>query len=137
MSDLALDTSAAVPYLLRSHTAHDAVRQHVGHRQPTLTGHSLVETYSVLSRLPGDARVDPADAVRLIDANFGEPALIESDTARRLPALLATRGIAGGAVYDALVALAASRAQLPLMTRDRRAAATYAVLAAEIELVTG
>lgn len=136
MTDVALDASAAVPYLLRSHTAHDAVRRHVGGRRPTLTGHSLAETYSVLTRLPGDARVAPDDAARLIDANFGEPALLEADSARRLPTLLAPRGIAGGAVYDALVALAAAGAQLPLMTRDRRAAATYAVLAAEVELVT-
>ncbi len=136
MSDLALDTSAAVPYLLRSHTAHRAVRHQVGGRRPVLTGHSLAETYSVLTRLPGDARVEPNDAARLIDANFGEPVPVEPDSASRLPAVLAPRGVAGGAVYDALVALAAAQSHLPLMTRDRRAAATYAVLDARVELVT-
>lgn len=136
MSDLALDTSAAVPYLLRSHTAHAAVRAKVGRRRPMLTGHSLAETYSVLTRLPGDARVAPDDAARLISANFGEPALLDVDVASDLPGVLAPRGIAGGAVYDAMVALAAAGAQVPLMTRDRRAAATYAILAAQIELVT-
>lgn len=136
MSDLALDTSAAVPYLLRSHTAHAAVRAQVGRRRPMLTGHSLAETYSVLTRLPGDARVAPDDAARLISANFGEPALLDVDVASDLPGVLAPRGIAGGAVYDAMVALAAAGAQVPLMTRDRRAAATYAILAAQIELVT-
>jgi hypothetical protein len=35
--------------------------------------HTLAETYSVLTRLPGDARVHPADAVVLIDENFAEP----------------------------------------------------------------
>lgn len=37
-----------------------------------LCGHALTETCSVLTRLPGDARVHPADAVVLIDENFAE-----------------------------------------------------------------
>jgi hypothetical protein len=45
-----------------------------------------------------------------------------------LPAELATRGITGGAVYDALVGLAARDARLRLVTRDRRAATTYSAL---------
>lgn len=137
MNDLALDTSAAVPYLLRSHAAHGAARGHVGGRRPTLTGHSLAETYSVLTRLPGDARLAPLDAVILIEANFGEAALLDPETAASIPSVLAPIGVAGGAVYDALVALAARRAGLPLATRDRRAAATYATLRVQVELVAG
>jgi predicted nucleic acid-binding protein len=114
MTDLALDTSVAVPYLLRAHVAHATARSHVGRRRATLTGQSLAETYSVLTRLPGDARVTPHDAI---------------------PSLLAPIGIAGGAVYDALVGLAAREAGLPLATRDRRAAATYAAIRVQVELV--
>ncbi|WP_250279564.1 PIN domain-containing protein [Frankia sp. Cppng1_Ct_nod] len=135
MTDLALDTSVAVAYLLRSHVAHPAVRDHVGTRVPTLTGHSLAETYSVLTRLPGDARVTPADAVTLIEANFGKPALLDPGTAASIPSVLASVGVAGGAVYDALVALAARASNLPLATRDQRAASTYAILHVQIELV--
>lgn len=134
-SEIALDTSVAVPYLLRSHIAHDAARSHVGPRRPTLTGQSLAETYSVLTRLPGDARVAPLDAVALIEANFGEAALLEPETAASIPSVLAPIGVAGGAVYDALVGLAARQAGLPLATRDRRAASTYAALRVQIELV--
>jgi predicted nucleic acid-binding protein len=136
VTDLALDTSVAVPYLLRSHVAHRAARDHVGKRRPTLTGHSLAETYSVLTRLPGDARVAPSDAVALVEANFDVPVLLDSKTAKSIPSVLAPAGVAGGAVYDALVALAARRANLPLATRDRRAASTYAALHVELELVT-
>lgn len=137
MSDLALDTSVAVPFLLHSHVAHAAARRHVGGRRAALTGHSLAETYSVLTRLPGDARVAPADAVTLLGANFGAPALLDPEVAATIPSLLAPRGISGGAVYDALVALAARNADLPLATRDRRAAMTYLALDATTELVTG
>lgn len=137
MNGLALDTSVAVPYLLRSHVAHLAVRRHVGRRRPVLTGHSLAETYSVLTRLPGDARLTPEDAVRLILASFDKPAVLDARTSRALPSVLAPLGIAGGAVYDALVALAARRADLHLATRDRRASSTYRALDVTVELVAG
>jgi len=53
----------------------------------------------------------------------------------RLPRILSSRGISGGAVYDALVALAAHGASVPLLTRDRRALSTYAILGGECEVV--
>jgi toxin FitB len=137
VTDLLFDTSVAVPFLLRSHVAHVVVRRHAGARKVALTGHSLVETYSVLTRLPGDARVAPADAATLIAANFNEPALLDAETAGSIPSLLASAGVAGGAVYDALVGLTARRAGLPLATRDRRAMSTYGVLQTEVELVAG
>lgn len=136
MSPVAVDTSVALPYLLRSHVAHHAARDHLRGRDPVLSGHSLVETYSVLTRLPGDARVSPPDAARLLDANFGAPAQPPPETVARLPLLLAPLGIAGGAVYDALVALGALAVGIPLATRDRRAAGTYAFLQVAVELVT-
>lgn len=89
----------------------------------------------MLTRLPGDARVSPADAVTLIDASFTAPTLVGDATARALPAVLAPLGIAGGAVYDALVGLAARSAGLRLATRDRRAASTYAALQVDVELI--
>lgn len=128
MTQIAVDTSAAVPYLMRSHEAHAAVRSALSRYQPVLTGHSLAETYSVLTRLPGDARLTPPDAVKLLDANFGPPVLPTQETTSLLHTELAARGIAGGAVYDALVGLAARDARLALATRDRRAATTYSAL---------
>lgn len=79
----------------------------------------------------------PVDAAALLAANFDEPALLDAETAGPLPSLLAPVGVAGGAVYDALVALAAQQANLPLATRDRRAASTYAALQVPVELIAG
>ena len=125
---LAVDTSTAVALLMSSHTAHRAVRRRLRGQDLVLTQHSLAETYSVLTRLPGDARVAPADAVRLIDGNFGPPALLSAAEAAAVPALLARHNIVGGAVYDGLVGLAAGAHDLALATRDVRAAATYDAL---------
>lgn len=136
MTDLVLDTSAAVPYLVRSHSAHAAVRRRAGGRALALTAHSLAETYSVLTRLPGDARVAPADAVALIESNFAPAVAPKPSALKRVPQILAPLGIVGGAVYDALVALAAVAHGLPLGTRDARALGTYRALGVTVEILT-
>ena len=48
---VALDTSAAVPYLMAGHVAHRATRRHLEGKTLVLAQHSLAETYSV-SRVP-------------------------------------------------------------------------------------
>ena len=123
---LALDTSVAVPLLVQTHTAHAAVVRWWAHREVALAGHAAAETYSVLTRLPGDLRLAPADAARLIDERFAPPLLLGLETAGHLPDVLAQMDITGGAVYDALVALAAAEHKADLATRDARAKDTYA-----------
>ena len=44
-------------------------------------------------------------------------------------------GIVGGAVFDAFIATTASRAGLTLLSRDRRAASTYAAVGADCQLL--
>jgi toxin FitB len=122
---LALDTSVAVPLLVQTHTAHVAVVRWWAAREVTLSGHAVAETYSVLTRLPGDLRLTPTDAARLLDERFTPPLSIGQATAVRLPQILAQLEIAGGAVYDALVALAAAEHGATLATRDARAKDTY------------
>jgi toxin FitB len=134
---VAVDTSVAVPYLMRSHASHDAVRRAMSQfSELVLTGHSQAETYSVLTRLPGDARVAPMDAASLLAANFARAVLPAEESTIQLASTLAAYGIAGGAVYDALVGLAARDSQLGLVTRDRRAATTYSALGAAFTLLS-
>ena len=92
---VAVDTSVAVPLLVRSHHDHAAVVRWWGGQEITLSGHALVETYSVLTRLPGDARLAPADAARLLTARFPSPLVLSSSRARKLPTTLSRLGIAG------------------------------------------
>jgi hypothetical protein len=100
-----------------------------------LSGHALAETYSVLTRLPGDLRLEPADAARLLDERFARPLVLRAPTSVRIPGLLSEAGIAGGAVYDALVALAAVEHDADLATRDLRAKATYEAVGARVVVV--
>jgi len=129
---LGLDTSVAVPLLVQTHDAHAAVVRWWEGREVALCGHALVETYSVLTRLPGDVRLSPPDAARLLRERLATPLLLGPDVAGAIPDLLAELGIAGGAVYDALVGLAAVEHGVDLATRDLRAKDTYETIGARV-----
>jgi predicted nucleic acid-binding protein len=135
LTPLAVDTSVAIALCVATHEAHAGVSRWWAGRDVALSGHALAETYSVLTRLPGDLRLAPADAARLIAARFTKPLLVSAETAGRLPALLSELGIAGGAVYDALVALAALEHGADLATRDVRAKATYEAVGVGVVVV--
>lgn len=135
MSPLAVDTSVAVPLLVQTHSAHEAVVRWWDRRELSLSGHAVAETYSVLTRLPGDLRLAPVDAARLLGERFAPPLLLSLDTAGRLPDVLAERGVAGGAVYDAMVALAAVEHGAELATRDGRAKITYEAIGVRVIVV--
>ncbi len=97
-----------------------------------LSGHALAETYSVLTRLPGDLRLEPSDAARLLRERFAAPLVLGAASSARVPETLSRLGIGGGAVYDALVALAALEHDAELGTRDLRAKATYEVIGVRV-----
>ncbi|WP_128773101.1 type II toxin-antitoxin system VapC family toxin [Actinomyces oricola] len=134
-SRYAVDTSVAVPLLVASHEAHQAVRLWARGRSLALSGHALAETYAVLTRLPGDARVSPSDAVMLIDENFSGDVLLPPGAASGAHRDLARLGISGGATYDGLVALAAHQHNLVLATRDARARPTYEAVGVRVEVI--
>ena len=130
-----LDTSVAIPLLVQTHRAHDEVVRWWGGRDVALAGHALAETYSVLTRLPGDLRLGAGDAARLLRGRFAEPLVLERVAAGHLPDTLGALGIAGGAVYDAIIALAAVAHGAELATRDLRAKATYTAVGAQVVVV--
>lgn len=131
---VALDTSAQVPYVMLSQPAHLLTRGQIAGRTAKLTTHSLAETYSVLTRLPGDARMKPADPAALLAAISRTRSHRAWTSAATLPSVLAPVGIAGGAVYDALVGPAEQAAGVVLITRDARAIPTYTAVGATIEI---
>jgi predicted nucleic acid-binding protein len=129
------DTSVAVPAIVRNHPAHAASTAAIRDRDVVLAAHSALETYSVLTRLPGDARLAPTDAARIIAAVFGRPVPLPTGRTVGLVDELAESGVAASAVYDALIGITASCDDRILLTRDRRAAATYSRLNVVHEVV--
>ena len=131
-----VDTSVAVALLTTDHVAHDAVFAEVAGRRLGLAGHAAYETYSVLTRLPPPGRRTPGAVGRLLAANFPHSRFLGPGRAAELLVELSDRGIAGGSVYDALVAAVAIEHALPLVSRDRRALNTYRDLGANVEFLS-
>lgn len=130
-----LDTSAAIAFMMPDMHGHAATMAALRTLRRGLAGHAATETYSVLTRLPPPARLTPSAALTGIEHNFPETIALSSEGSRSALSRLRSAGIAGGAVYDGLVALAAQEAGLPLFTRDRRAMTTYAALGAELIVI--
>lgn len=121
-----LDSGVVIAAFASWHEMHIAASYELS-QNPQAVGHVLIETISVLTRLPAPHRA-PLDVVaEFLELAFREEPLVlggrelTSFVTRRLPAL----GISGGAVYDALIAETVRLAGGTLVTLDRRALRTY------------
>ena len=133
--EVLVDTSVAVAVSVADHEHHEATSEAVAGRRLGLAGHAAFETFSVLTRLPPPARRTPATVARLLSASFPSTRFLSSRGATSLLARLEGLGIAGGSIYDGLVAAAAIEHRIPLVTRDLRALDTYRALEADVELL--
>ena len=130
-----IDTSVAVALLVGDHEHHLATMGAIGDRQLGLSGHAAFETFSVLTRLPPPARRPPDVVVRLLAENFPENRFLSPGRAAALIEALGKAGIAGGSVYDALIAATAIEHGLKLATRDQRALLTYRAMQVDVEVL--
>lgn len=122
---IALDSSVVIAGFAPWHEHHVPAREVLAGR-PRLPAHAGLEAYSVLTRLPEPFRTDPHLVAAFLRQTFTSSRLaLGVDEHAELPQQLASLGISGGAVYDALIALTAAAAGAELVTLDRRALATY------------
>lgn len=133
--DVLVDTSVAVPLVVADHEHHASVTRSLGRRRLGLAGHAAFETFSVLTRLPSPVRRESGVVERILRAGFPGTRFLGADDARTLLGRLASLGVAGGAVYDALVGQVAVSHGLVLATRDARAVDVYRALDVEILLI--
>jgi predicted nucleic acid-binding protein len=121
-----------VPALVSWHPEHGAARRALADELTAIPAHVLLESFSVLTRLPAPHRIAVSDAATVLDAMVDAAGLtligLPAEEHRQLVSTLATQGVRGGAVYDGLVAATARHHDVELLTRDRRARATYDAL---------
>lgn len=131
----AVDTSVVVAAFATWHPAHVLARRTLDDA-PRLPGQAGLEAYSVLTRLPPPHRAPARDVRAFLEAEFSERwlSLPGAELAALVPRLV-DLGIAGGATYDALIAVTAKHAGATLITRNRRALAIYERLGVEVEFV--
>lgn len=105
------DTSVLVPAVVPEHSHHDPSRLFIERVvskkiKGILSLHSLAEFFSVLTRTPLEAPVDPALALRMIRENlirhFTLVALGQRDYERAIERVIGS-GLRGGAVHDSLI----------------------------------
>jgi len=132
---IAVDTSVVVAAFATWHEFHQPALA-ILDRQPTLPVQAALEAYSVLTRLPPPHRA-PAGIVRdFIDGNFRNSMLaLAPDRFSGFLSEMATKGIVGGAVYDALIAVTAREFGRELVTCDARARRTYERLGISVEYI--
>lgn len=132
---IAVDTSVVVAGFASWHEGHRAAAAALA-RRPRIPAHVLIETFSVLTRLPPPHRA-PADLVAtFLAARFPDnPLALPAREHIALVKASAIAGFAGGAVYDALIAATARHAGATLLTRDHRARAVYERLDVRHEFV--
>ena len=133
--DALVDTSVAVALVVGDHDHHALVAAAVGTRRLGLAGHAAFETFSVLTRLPPPARRPPRVVEEILRSNFPASRFLGSDDTAALLDRLAGLGIAGGAVYDALVGAVSVAEGISLVTRDTRAIEVYRALDVDFELI--
>ncbi len=128
-----VDTSVAVALMVASHEHHEETFQALSRRRLGLAGHAAFETFSVLTRLPPPFRRTPAVVARLLASGFPHSCFLSARAAAALLSEIPGAGIAGGAVYDALVGAAAREHRVTLVTRDHRALDTYRALGVTVQ----
>lgn len=130
------DTSVIVAAALQSGAGHAESRAAIRAFDAAAAGHAWIESYSVLTRLPSDARLSSADAATVLHSVVPRTRPLSADEQLDFAGWLKGSVVVGGAVYDALVGWAAKCAGLPLLTRDARALPTYRSLEVEFMLIS-
>lgn len=103
----------------------------------SLISHVELETYSVLTRLPGTAQAPRDLASDYLNRRFpGQRLQLNASQRKGIIKRFAELGIQGGATYDALIAACAETHNATLLTCDKRALNTYERFDIEVELLT-
>ncbi len=132
---IVLDTSLVIAAFAPWHE-HHAAGLGATAKDPALAAHTALESYSVLTRLPEPFRAQPEVAAEYLSVTFPTQRLgLGMDEQAELPQRLAHLDVAGGPVYDALIALTAKAAGAELLTLDRRALPTYERCGVRVTLV--
>ena len=129
------DTSVVVAGFAEWHPHFEQAHGALNSSMP-IAAHVALEGYSTLTRLPDPFRVSADIASEYLEAGFAFKHLtLPDDEHDGIVGKLAERGVAGGAVYDALVALTAAHHEHVLLTLDRRAESTYKRLGVSYEML--
>jgi len=129
---IAPDSSVVIAAVAPWHLAHRPARAALAGVDVGLPAHVAFETTSVLSRMPEGHRMSPAIVLEALLRDFPRPWLALSAGDQRACLRRAVeRGLRGGALYDALIAVTAAKHRADLLSADVRARPTYEAMGVE------
>ena len=110
------DTSVLIPVFLEDHEHHEASLAAflaAEKKRACCAAHSLAEVYSALTRMPGKHRLSGDQVLLFLQTIRERLAVIDLDAREYYSAIeeAAAAGIVGGAIYDALLARCALKAE--------------------------
>ena len=112
------DSSVLIAAIVEPHPMHTRAfpwlkKAKTGSFDWVVASHSITEIYSVLTTLPLSPKISPAAAWRLIYENIPKQIITSLTTSEYLSTIkiLSESGLAGGIVYDALIAKAAQKSK--------------------------
>jgi predicted nucleic acid-binding protein len=121
----AVDSSVVIAACAEWHQSHKSARE-VLDEGPRLIGHSALEAFSVLTRLPWPNRISGNLVIEFLGDWFpDDPLVLSASIQKSVPNELQQLGIAGGGVYDGLIAITARTHGAELLSLDRRAESIY------------
>jgi predicted nucleic acid-binding protein len=113
------DTSVLVSAIIVNHPQHSVCFSQIqaaqsGQIKGFISTHSLAETYSVITRLPVQPRINPqqAHSIVLDISQYLEAVPLLVDDYQAAIAQMATLNLPGGGIFDALIAQAAVKAEV-------------------------
>lgn len=109
------DTSVLIPVFFEDHVHHEAsfmVFSKASRKNSYCSAHTLAELFSSLTRMPGRYRTRPDEALLFLEATLKQltPLALDADEYWSVLQQCGESNIAGGTVYDALIARCALKA---------------------------
>lgn len=132
------DSSVLVAGYLPNHRFHEQAANALADvaRSGCLLGHTLTETYAVLTARGGPYTVPGDTVVGYLERLLArDPIWLDGARYTRALGELQALDVDGGAIYDGLIAIAAREAGAQLVTLDRRATRTYQAVGTDFQLL--
>jgi predicted nucleic acid-binding protein len=137
---IGVDSSLIVAALHANHPRHAAAAdwmvRNIGKHRLVVAQHTILETYAVLTRLPGDLRVTPSEARDLLAASVRPHmavAGLQNDGIWGLVDRLVESSVIGGRTYDAYIVQALRSAGVEAVATMNRG--HFAELAPELHIL--
>lgn len=130
---IAPDSSVVVASMGEWHPLYKASQAALAGSDRRLIGHVAFECVGTISRMPEPYRAEPTVVLEALGDDYPSAWLVlDADSQREALWTAVSRGVYGGALYDALIAATAREHDATLLSADRRALPVYEAIGVDV-----